>query len=79
LQPGPKTGAPGAGGSRCHSPARLEGWPDRLQTPISSGSVSVIDTESRTVTVTIPTDSPISIGVLQNGRKAYVTNLNAGT
>ena len=35
--------------------------------------------ESRTVTATIPTDSPTSVGVLPNGRKAYVTNLNAGT
>jgi len=46
---------------------------------VDAGTVSVVDTESRVVTATIPTDSPTSIGVLPNGRKAYVTNLNAGT
>ena len=46
---------------------------------VDAGTVSVVDTESRTVTANIPTDSPTSIGVLPNGRKAYVTNLNAGT
>ena len=46
---------------------------------VDAGTVSVVDTESRTVTATIPTDSPTSVGVLPNGRKAYVTNLNAGT
>ena len=46
---------------------------------VAGNSVSVIDAESRTITATIPTDSPTSVGVLPNGRFAYVTNLNAGT
>lgn len=46
---------------------------------VQSNSVSVIDAATRLVTATIPVDSPTSIGVLPNGRYAYVTNLNAGT
>lgn len=46
---------------------------------VQSDSVSVIDAETRQVTATIPVDSPTSIGVLPNGRFAYVTNLDAGT
>jgi len=46
---------------------------------VASGTVSVVDTETRTVTAEIPTDSPTSVAVLPNGRKAYVTNLNTGT
>ena len=46
---------------------------------VDSNTVSVVDTETRTVTATIPTDSPTSIAVLPNGRAAYVTNLDTGT
>ena len=46
---------------------------------VEGDTVSVIDAETRTVTATIPTDSPTSIGVLPNGRYAYVTNLDTGT
>ncbi|ACV78842.1 serine/threonine-protein kinase [Nakamurella multipartita] len=46
---------------------------------VQSNTVSVIDAATRQVTATIPVDSPTSIGVLPNGRFAYVTNLNAGT
>jgi YVTN family beta-propeller protein len=42
---------------------------------VESGTVSVVDTQTRTVTANIPTDSPTSVAVLPNGRKAYVTNL----
>ncbi|WP_395729583.1 protein kinase domain-containing protein [Nakamurella sp.] len=46
---------------------------------VQSNTVSVIDAATRQVTASIPVDSPTSIGVLPNGRFAYVTNLNAGT
>jgi serine/threonine-protein kinase len=39
----------------------------------------VIDAETRSVTANIPVDSPTSVGVLPNGRFAYVTNLDTGT
>lgn len=46
---------------------------------VDADTVSVIDTESRTVTANVPTDSPTSVAVLPNVRKAYVTNLDTGT
>ena len=46
---------------------------------VQSNSVSVLDAATRQVTASIPVDSPTSIGVLPNGKFAYVTNLNAGT
>jgi YVTN family beta-propeller protein len=46
---------------------------------VADNTVSVIDTETRAVTATIPTDSPSSIAVHPDGRHAYVTNLNTGT
>jgi serine/threonine-protein kinase len=46
---------------------------------VQSDTVSVLDAATRQVTATLPVDSPTSIGVLPNGRFAYVTNLDAGT
>ncbi len=46
---------------------------------VDGNSVSVIDAGTRTVTATIPTATPTSIAVTPDGRRAYVTNLDAGT
>jgi YVTN family beta-propeller protein len=46
---------------------------------VDANSVSVVDVAHRTVTATIPTTQPTSIAVAPDGRKAYVTNLSAGT
>ena len=46
---------------------------------VEADTVSVIDAETRSVTANIPVDSPTSVGVLPNGRFAYVTNLDTGT
>ena len=46
---------------------------------VDSNTVTVVDAETKTETASIPTDSPTSIAVLPNGKKAYVTNVYAGT
>jgi serine/threonine-protein kinase len=46
---------------------------------VVGNSVSVVDSVSGEVTATIPTQSPTSIAVRADGRRAYVTNLDAGT
>jgi len=46
---------------------------------VVGNSVSVVDSVSGEVTATIPTRSPTSIAVRADGRRAYVTNLDAGT
>ena len=46
---------------------------------VDDNSVSVVDMVTRTVTASIPTTQPTSIAVTPDGRKAYVTNLSAGT
>jgi serine/threonine-protein kinase len=44
------------------------------------GSVSVIDTDSKTVTATIPVGlGPIAVALSPNGRRAYVTNYDSGS
>ena len=47
---------------------------------VDSDNISVINTETNTVTATLPVgDAPTSVAVLADGRRAYVTNLSNGT
>lgn len=46
---------------------------------VDGNSVSVVDKATREVRASIPTTSPTSIAVTPDGRRAYVTNLEAGT
>ena len=47
--------------------------------PAPNGAVSVVDTQSNSVTTSIPVgDNPIGIAITPNGSKAYVANITSG-